>query len=269
MKITRRWAVGATVGLMVLVPATTALADSATATATATTPAPGSSSTPAGSSQSGQAWAKAHAKLMSALQARVSTLGRLNTSVGDSKDLTSADRSALNGLLGPETSGINALLATVQAATPQNTTVAQLRADAKTMVDQYRVYLVMSRQVHLTERADTQTTVELRISNREPKIQAAIQKAGNPPAAVQAYHDLVTQVTNATQATGQADIPAVLQVTPSGYPGDAAPLSAASTALHQAATDGKAAAGDLKIIRNALTQHDSSLKGQSTPTASA
>jgi len=119
----------------------------------------------------------------------------------------------------------------------------------------------MSRQVHLTESADTQTAVELRISNNEPKIQAAIQKAGNPPTAVQAYNDLVTQVSDATTATGNADIPAVLQVTPPGYPSDGGPLTSASNALHQADTDLKAAAGDLTIIRNALTQHDSTNQG--------
>jgi hypothetical protein len=202
-------------------------------------------------------WQKVHDKLLSELQARVKTLAKLTTSVSNDKALSPQDKMTLSGLLSNETSGIDQLLATVQAATPQSTTVAQLRDDAKEMVDNYRVYLVMSRQVRLTEAADTQTTTETKIERKESKIQAAIIKAGNPPDAVRAYGDLVHQVANATQATGQAHIPAVLAVTPQGYPGDEPTLTSARTALAQAHTDLKAAHGDLVTIKNVLKQHDS------------
>jgi hypothetical protein len=78
----------------------------------------------------------------------------------------------------------------------------------------------------------------------------------------------VHQVADAAQATGAAHIPAVLAVTPPGYPGDEGPLSAARTALGQAHTDLKAARGDLITIRNVLKQHDTPINpsaGQTPP----
>jgi hypothetical protein len=251
MKTFHRAAVGATAALTVLVPAGAVYA--AAGSSSSNQPAAGQNA-PAPASPDN--WQKVHDKLLSDLQARVQTLAKLTSSVNNDKTLSPQDRATLSGLLSNETTGIDQLLATVQAATPQNTTIAQLRADAKEMVDNYRVYLVMSRQVHLTEAADRQTTAETKIESKESKIQAAVIKAGSPPNAVQAYNDLVHQVANATQATGEAHIPAVLAVTPQGYPGDGQPLTAARTALGQANTDLKAAKGDLATIRNVLKQHD-------------
>ncbi|MDE3206473.1 MAG: hypothetical protein KGQ66_19880 [Acidobacteriota bacterium] len=266
MRILARAAVGTATALSVLAPASAVFAT----TSGSGTPAPSGQTavSPSGSTT----WQQVQAKLESELQARVQVLGQLTSSVGSDQTLSPQDKTALSGLLSNETSGINQLLATVEAATPQNTTVAQLRADAKTMVDQYRVYLVMARQVHLTEAADAQTTVETKLENNESRIQGAITKAGNPPDAVAAYNDLVTQVTHATQATGAANIPAVLAVTPQGYPGDEGPLTAARSSLGQAGTDLTAARGDLVTIRNVLTQHDSQINpsaGSTTTTPAA
>jgi hypothetical protein len=251
MTTLRRVAVSATAALTVLVPAGASYA--ATNSSSGTPPTSGQNP-PA---QNDARWQEDHQKLLSDLQARVQTLAKLTTSVNNDETLSPQDKSALSGLVANETNGINQLLATVQAATPQNTTIAQLGADAKEMVDNYRVYLVMSRQVHLTEAADAQTTAETKIESNESKIQAAINRAGNPPDAVSAYNDLVHQVANATQGTGNAHIPAVLAVTPKGYPGDEGPLTSARSALGQARTDLTAARGDLVTIRNVVAQHDS------------
>lgn len=234
--------------------------------------AAGGAGTPPGAAKGQHTWSVVHSRLEAALEARTKTLSRLSASVANNKHLTASDRTALQNRLSPEISGIGQLLQTVESATPHNTTIAQLRADARTMIDQYRVYAVMAPQVRLTEGADTETFAELRLSNAEARIDAAIQKHKNPPTAVGAYNDLVTQVSRATSATGEADIPAVLEVTPSGYPGDAGALKAARNDLAQARTDLKAARGDLRIIRNALTQGDSPNRpaaGSPTPSGSS
>ncbi len=263
MNTLHRVAVGATAALTVLVPAGAVYAASSSSSGSQ----PGTGQNAPTQNGAGN-WQKVHDKLLSELQARVQTLAKLTTSVNNDQTLSLQDKTTLTGLLSNETTGIDHLLTTVQAATPQNTTIAQLRADAKEMVDNYRVYLVMSRQVHLTEAADTQTTTETKIESNESKIQAAIVKAGNPPDAVQAYNDLVHQVANATQATGEAHIPAVLAVTPQGYPGDEGPLTSARTALGQANTDLKAAKGDRVTIRNVLKQHDSPKSPSAGPSPS-
>jgi len=257
----RATAIGAIVTVASLGSAGVALAATAGPTPAAS-PTPAATPTPV----SAETWQQVHDKVAKELSDRQATLAALTSSVASNKELTATDRTALQNLLGPETTGINALAAIVAAATPENTTIAQLRQDAKTMVDQYRVYLVMSRQVHLTEAADAQTDVEVKLAGDEAKIQAAIAKAGNPPDAVKAYNDLLTQVGNAASATGKADIPAVLAVTPPGYPADGAPLATARTSLQSAQQDLKAARADIQIIRNALQQGKASTT-PATPTS--
>ena len=234
----RIFAAGAAAATLAVV-ATTGVAAAAGVAATAAT---------------GETWAQVDAKLTTALNDRVATLASLTASVADNAYLSTGDRQGLTSRLGPETAGINQLAAEVAAATPTNTTIAQLRSDAQTMVDQYRVYLVMSRQVHLTEAADTQTALETRLSGLEPQIQAAIAAAGNPPAALAAYHDLLTQVGDAATATGRADVPAVLAVTAPGYPNDATALVTAGADLHNGLNDLQSARTDIRIIRNAIQQ---------------
>jgi hypothetical protein len=262
MKTLRRAAVGATAALTVLVPAGAAYG--APASSSGNQPAAGQIS----SAPDATNWQKVHDRLVSELQARVQTLAKLTTSVNNDKSLSPQDKIALSSLLSNETSGIGSLLNTAQAATAQNTTIAQLRADAREMVDNFRVYLVMSRQVRLTEAAHAQTTTETKFESKESKIQAAISRAGNPPDAVTAYSDLVYEVAHATQATGDAQILAVLAVTPPGYPGDEGPLTAARAALAQAKTDVTAARGDLKTIRNVVTQHDRTNQPTAGPSSS-
>ncbi len=241
--VRRAIAVGGIIAIAAFGSAGVALAATRNPAATPTAPAPAAAT-----------WQQVHDKVAKALADRQAPLATLTASAASNKYLTATDRTALQNLLGPETQGINQLAATVAAATPQNTTIAQLRQYAKTMVDQYRVYLVMAPQVHLVTAADTQTDLEVKLARLEPKLQAAIAKAGNPSDAVQAYNDLLTEVSKAASATGQANVPAVLKVTPPGYPADGGPLATARTNLHAAQEDLKAARSDIKIIRNALQQ---------------
>ena len=200
-----------------------------------------------------QLFQQAQQKVEAALAARQHTLADLTTSVTDNRYLKGdSTQQTLLSLLAAETQGINGLAAKV----PADTTLAQLRQDAYTMVHQYRVYLVMAPQVHLSEAAAAQTAVEAKLTALEAKIQQAIAAAQNRgrnvTAAQLAYNDLVTQVQSAGTATPAADIPAVLEVTPSGYPGDAGPLSTARTQLHAARSDLQKARSDLQVIRETL-----------------
>src|SRR5690242_7071967 len=77
---------------------------------------------------------------------RLAQLSRLQHAVDGSKDLTDGDRSALDTILSNEVSGLTALRADVDAATDAKT----IAADAKSMIDDYRVYVVVTPQVHLT-----------------------------------------------------------------------------------------------------------------------
>ena len=62
----------------------------------------------------------------------------------------------------------------------------------------------------------------------------------------------MTQVNNASQATGKADVAAVLAVTPPGFPDDGGPLASARSTLHTAQADLQSARKDIDTIRDAL-----------------
>lgn len=185
------------------------------------------------------------------LTIRQQRLSNLTAEVSHAADLTSSDRATLTSDLSSETSGIDALAAKV----PNDTTWAQLRADARAMVVDYRVFVVMSPQAHLTIAADTASTIEQKLQAAEPKIEAAIQAAAakgkDVRAAQTAYEGLVVQVGNAEADTNGVSA-AVLAQTPAGYPGNASVFLNAHSNLEQARTALRTARNDLRIIAEVL-----------------
>jgi hypothetical protein len=181
------------------------------------------------------------------LSDRVGQLGTLTQEVDANADLTPSDRSTLSSLLGNELPGIQTLQTQVSAAT----TCGAVLADAKAMVDNFRVYVVMTPQVHLTIAADTETTIAGQLANLEPVIQGAItaaQNAGHNVATAQAaFSDLETQVTTAQNDAGP--IPAqVLGFTPQSYPGCWGSFQADQDALQSGRAALRGAAKDLQTI---------------------
>jgi hypothetical protein len=152
------------------------------------------------------------------LSDRVSQLNTLTAQVNSSSGLTSSDKQTLLSDLSSELSGMQAL----QTKVPDETTCAAVIADGRAMVVDYRVYLVMTPQVHLTNSADTEASLASRLSGIEPALQAAIDaaqaKGQNVQIAQADYNDLVSQVT-AAQGDGAGIASSVLAFTPASYPG--------------------------------------------------
>ena len=105
-----------------------------------------------------------------ALSGRVAQLTSLSAAVGAAADLTAADRSTLATDLASELAGIQAL----QAQLPSATTCQSVVAAGRAMVVNFRVYVVMTPQAHLTIAADTETTVAANLAALEPRLQAAV-----------------------------------------------------------------------------------------------
>jgi hypothetical protein len=186
-----------------------------------------------------------------ALSRRVTTLDGLTRSVESSGALTSSVRATLESQLETETSGIQALAASVttEAAT-------QLRATAVTMVDEYRVYLVMVPKVRIAERAARQGALETRAESAEPTIAQRIATARTEgrtvSAALTADQDLVSTATAAAAATGSINVTALVGLTPSGYPGNAEVIAGDRAGLVSARTDLVALRSDVRTIRTTL-----------------
>jgi len=178
-----------------------------------------------------------------ALSNRVAQLNALSAAVGGAADLAAGDRSTLSTDLASELSGIQAL----QAKIPSDTTCQSVIADGRAMVVDFRVYVVMTPQAHLTIAADAESAVAAKLAALEPKLEAAVTSAGqsgpNVAAAQHALSDIEAQVTLGQQSSSGISAQ-VLGFTPASYPGcwtafrdDRATLQKGRQALRQADAD--------------------------------
>ena len=263
----RRLVVGglvATVGAGILtLGAATAFAGTAFAsTGPAVASTPSQSPTRSPSSSTGQpsdpacsssTFSQAQQRLEAELSARVTRLDDLLAKVNDpSGHLTPADKQALHDdISGFELPGIKAL----QAQVPQDTTCPQLWSAARSMVYDYRVYVVMTPQTDLTIGADDETYVESRFDALEPAISSAIEEAKadgkDVTAAEAAFDDLKNQV-SAAQGDTNGLAAQLLAQTPHGYPGNWQVFVAAHTSELNARTDLHAAYADAERIKSDL-----------------
>jgi len=232
----------------------TAIAAASPTVATAATTGPTGMTLPSRPVCTPAVFGQAQQRVEANLAARLSQLDALQRAVGDSANhLTSGDRQTLqNDITTVELPGIEALQPQVQEAT----TCAQLLRDAHSMVFDYRVFVVMTPQTHLTIVADDETYVEGQLVSLEPAIARAIQNAQaqgkNVTAAQAAFTDLKGQVSAAQGATGGRAVQ-VLAQTPSGYPGNwpvflttRTDLVNARNDLHSAYTDARQIRADLQ-----------------------
>jgi len=151
------------------------------------------------------------------LAARTRQLSKLTDAVGRSGSLTGTNRDALDTMLLGETSGIHALAAQL----PVDSTLAELRA-AETSMVAYRVYAVMTPQVHITISADAVLASSSDLSGREASIAGRIAgvKAAHPKAASIAerlFERMTSEVQQASNTAGGVPGP-VLATTPADYP---------------------------------------------------
>jgi hypothetical protein len=247
-------AAGAVAGMVVMVPGAAFAAASSSATPSSATPGSNTAtSQPSSPLCTPALFTQAQQRVEADLTARVTQLNALSSAVNSTTNhLTSGDRQTLqNDITTVELPGIQAL----QTKVPQDTTCPELRSDAHKMVFDYRVYVVMTPQTHLTIVLDDEAYVEGVFTNLEPKIATAIQKAQaagkNVTAAQAAFTDLENQVSTALGATnGQAAV--VLAQTPSGYPGNWQVFTAARTNATNAHRDLHTAYTDLEQIRSDL-----------------
>lgn len=185
------------------------------------------------------------------LAARVTALQTLTTTVNGAAHLSSGDQSTLASDLSSDLEGIQAL----QGQAQQATTCPQLRLVAKEMVRDYRVYMVVTPQVHLTVAADTATWAASYLDEVEPQLQQALtlasQAGKNVTAAQAAFTDMQSQVTTAQSAvSGVAST--VLAQNAGGAPANKQVFLGARNSLMSARTDLRDADKDFHTIMSAI-----------------
>jgi len=192
------------------------------------------------SSVSGPKLEAARTACLSALDRRVTRLDQLTSKVNGDQHLTDAHRSSLSGIVSHARSGMDTLRPQVQAATD----AASLRTPCESMVNDYRVFALVSPQVHLTRAADAAAAGITKLADVDTKIHAAIDTAAaagkdvtKATADAEAFSAAVAKV--GTDVGGLAD--AVLAVTPAAYNANHGVLDAARAQAKTARADAKAA----------------------------
>jgi hypothetical protein len=221
-------------------------------TATATS-GPGTSSPKAGTVMDALARA-----CEGAVDRRLSTLGDLQGKVSASTYLTAGHRSTLLGEIGAEHDGLTALRAKVAADTDRATLVA----DCKSVVEHYRVYLLMIPKAHLTIAADASVTIAQKLTDLATRLQAdvdAAKAAGKDVTKAQRDLDALKAAIGAGMAA-VAPVPGLLgfslPLDPSAFPADQhavmtarSDMGTARTHFAEAGKDGRQVVADLKGLK--------------------
>lgn len=215
-------------GLLVLGSSTAAFASSPTPA----TVAPPLISSPACSVQWEAAWISPTVPNLRALgdceiDRRFGTLTALASRVAGATALTASDRSALTSEVGATRAGLVALKGTIDG----DTTVAQLRVDLPKIATDYRVYLLVAPQVHLTIGADAESAAIGRLRTIAAKLADAISLAranGTDVTAAQADLDAMNSQVAAAAAKVGPIVAGLLPLTPAQWnAGVAKPILAA------------------------------------------
>jgi hypothetical protein len=187
-----------------------------------------------------------------ALSARETALQQMTSDVNNSADIASSDKATLLGQISADESGLQTLLATIDA----DTTVAKALADTETIVTGYRVFLLEQPKVHLVIAADTETTIESNLKSKLPSIQTAINNSGasasRKAAAQTAFNDCTARLA-AAQSESSGIVSDVIYLLPSGYPGNRPTLVSAKDQAQTARTDLGKCKTDIQTIRTDLT----------------
>jgi len=113
-------------------------------------------------------------KLVTArIDGRLAVLKVDQSEVHNATKLTDSHRSTLNGILDHDISGLTDLKTKVQS----ETTLEAIKADAQSMVNDYRVYILVGPQVRITIATDVETAAEATLEKAYTALSNAIDKA--------------------------------------------------------------------------------------------
>ncbi len=209
-------------------------------------------SAPAQAADDPAALGRAKTEVTKRIDLRLAALGRADTRLPQAKRLTDAHEATLHDLIAKDTSGLTALKTKVAG----ETTVAAVRADAKSMVVDYRIFMLVGPQVRLTIVGDREAYAITRLQGVHDKLAEQVAKAKaagkNTAEAEQDLADMQADLTKATSdINGQVNTLLGMQPSP-----EANTLKAQVTSVRRALGAGKAdlraAVGEARQVRKFL-----------------
>jgi hypothetical protein len=250
-RITTRIGALAVAGGMVLSFSSTAFA--AGTAASTPTPAPGAAKTTRTLDQLKQS-------CEAAIDRRLTSLGELQGKVSTNTYLTAGDKATLLGEITAENEGLAALRVKIVG----DTTRATLVADCKSIVEVYRVYMLMIPKAHLMIASDAAAVIGQKLTDLATRLQNAIDKAKGAGKdtndAQRDLNNLKAAISAGTGAAAPVDglLNFALPLNPSDYEADELNVKTARTDMGtahtnfvQARADAKQVIADLKLLRTA------------------
>src|SRR5512139_3207678 len=196
--------------------------------------------------------AKAQKIVTDGIDKRLGSLQDMQSRLGAAKGVTDSDRATLTALLTDDTNGLTALKAKVGG----ETTVVAVRADGKSMIDDYRVYLLVGPKIHLTRALDAEADVAAKLQKVHDALAARLAKdpSVNTDGNKELLADMETQIQAAQSAiSGQTQTLLAIKPGPDGK----AITAAVKTVQEQAKGargDLRKAVGDAKKVRDELKE---------------
>jgi hypothetical protein len=183
---------------------------------------------------------------------RLAALSKDTAAITAAKHLTDGDKSTLTSLISADTTAMNSLKTKVAG----ETTLDALKADATSMVNDYRIFILVGPKVRLTSASDAELAAIAKLTAIHDKLADLVAKAkaggADTTTAEQELADMTSQLNKAgSDINGQAD--GLLAVEP-GPDGAAiqAKVAAVRGALSNGRSDLKSAESDAKKVRDFL-----------------
>ena len=193
-----------------------------------------------------------------AIDRRLTSLGELQGTVSNNTYLTAGHKATLLGEITAENEGLAALRVKIAGDTDRATLVA----DCKSIVEHYRVYLLMLPKAHLMIASDASVTIGQKLTDLATKLQAAIDKAKGAGKDVgDAQRDLNNLKAATSAGVGAtAPVPTLLNfalpLNPSDFEADEQNVKSARTDMGtahtnfvQARSDARQVIADLKALK--------------------
>jgi hypothetical protein len=188
------------------------------------------------------------AEITRRIDLRLAALKRDDAALVAAKHITDAHRSTLRGLVSQDTTGLTGLKTKVAG----ETTLTALRADAQSMVNDYRIFILVGPKVRLTIAGDAETDAIARAQTAHDKLVGLVAKAKtNGKDTTAAEQDLAAMQAAITKASSDlsGQVAALLAIQPGP---DGAAIRAAVAAVRKAVgatrADIKTAVADAKKV---------------------
>jgi hypothetical protein len=206
--------------------------------------------TPAQASDDDAALARHQKQVTARIDLRLKALDKGEALLDRKKRLTDAHQGTLSALIGADRTGLTALRAKVAG----ETTVDGVKADATSMVNDYRIFILVAPKLRLTAVADNEAAAITRLQKAHDKLAGLVAKAkaaGRSTGPAEAA--LATMQNSIDKASGglNGQVDALLALQP-GPDGDAirAAVGKIRKALGDVRADLKAAVAAAKKVRD-------------------